>query len=198
MGQWKKAALAACAAGAMVAPATGMAQGAGEQGFYVGGSVGEAKAKDFCDTGGIAGLVVTTCNDKDTAMKVFAGYQFMRHLAVEASYMKLGDLSADITFAGLPGSVAGDGSAFSLAVLGLLPLSEQFSLFGKIGMAKTEVDASGSIGGISVSASDDETELHYGIGVLFNFTRNWGVRAEWEKLEDSKVDMISIGVQYRF
>ena len=38
----------------------------------------------------------------------------------------------------------------------------------------------------------------YGIGATWNFNRNFGVRAEWERLNDSDIDILSIGLQYRF
>jgi hypothetical protein len=33
---------------------------------------------------------------------------------------------------------------------------------------------------------------------MFNFTRNLGLRAEWERLQDSDVDIMSIGIQFGF
>jgi opacity protein-like surface antigen len=44
----------------------------------------------------------------------------------------------------------------------------------------------------------DETEFHYGLGAKYAFTRNWAVRGEWEKTDKLKVELLSIGVEYRF
>jgi opacity protein-like surface antigen len=38
----------------------------------------------------------------------------------------------------------------------------------------------------------------FGVGAAFNFTRNFAIRAEWERLNDSEIDILSIGLQYRF
>jgi hypothetical protein len=46
--------------------------------------------------------------------------------------------------------------------------------------------------------SDEGSEVHFGFGATVNITRNLGLRAEWERLEDSEIDMLSIGVQYKF
>jgi hypothetical protein len=35
-------------------------------------------------------------------------------------------------------------------------------------------------------------------GAMFNITTNLGLRAEWERLHDSEVDIMSIGIQYKF
>ena len=44
----------------------------------------------------------------------------------------------------------------------------------------------------------DDTEFHYGVGVKYAFTGNWAVRGEWEKTDKLKVELLSIGVEYRF
>lgn len=52
---------------------------------------------------------------------------------------------------------------------------------------------------ILIASTDrDETALHYGLGARFGFTPNWAARAEWERTEKLEVEMLSIGVEYRF
>jgi opacity protein-like surface antigen len=53
-------------------------------------------------------------------------------------------------------------------------------------------------GGVTVSESDDETGLQFGVGVLFNITNNIGIRAEWERNDEAEIDMLSAGIQVRF
>ena len=33
---------------------------------------------------------------------------------------------------------------------------------------------------------------------MFNFTRQLALRAEWERAMDSEVDLLSLGLQFRF
>ena len=68
-----------------------------EPGYFYGGlSVGKARAKIDQDRINAsllgAGLSTTamTLNERDTAYKVFGGYQFNRYLALEGGYFKLG------------------------------------------------------------------------------------------------------------
>jgi opacity protein-like surface antigen len=193
----KKAILAGsvAAAFALAAPTAAFAQ---DMGFYLGGSLGQAEAKDWCDTGGEAGLTINSCDDKDTAWKLFAGYRFHRNIAAELSYIQLGDFTANVTYLGTPISINADGKAFGIAALGIWPVSPQFDVFGKLGFLRTEVEATGTSGGTSVTLGENETEAHYGIGAAFNFTRNLGLRAEWERADKSKLDFWSIGLQYKF
>ena len=70
-------------------------------------------------------------------------------------------------------------------------------LFGKAGFLQTEQETR-RIRPNPTTVSRDETELHYGLGVKYAFTRNWALRGEWENTEKLKVEMLSIGVEYRF
>ena len=65
-----KSLAAFCAAFALLLASNAWSQDAG---FYIGASIGQSKAKDFCDdSGGFS------CDDKDTTWKILAGYQFSR------------------------------------------------------------------------------------------------------------------------
>ena len=58
--------------------------------FYVGAGVGQSKFKDAC--GGLpAGA---SCDDKDTALRLFGGYQVNRNFAAEVGYHDLGEVKA--------------------------------------------------------------------------------------------------------
>jgi OOP family OmpA-OmpF porin len=169
--------------------------------FYVGGSFGEAEANGFCDD--IREVVigvgtVSSCDEKDSAWKVFGGYQFNRNFAIEASYFDYGSVSASGQVVSLPTNVSGDLSAFGIAAVGILPLGNAFSIFGKLGLLRTEVDVTASVAGFPGSDSEDETGLHYGVGVMFDIGRNLSIRAEWERNDEVEVDMLSLGVQFRF
>ena len=48
-----------------------------QRGFYIRGSLGQSEHSDQC-SGGAAGI---TCDDKDTAWKIFGGYQFNQYFA---------------------------------------------------------------------------------------------------------------------
>jgi OmpA-OmpF porin, OOP family len=175
-----------------------------EPGWYVGGAYGKTVIKgggcgELRNDLASIGATVTACDDKDSGWKIFAGYRVNRHFAVEASYIDFGSLTASATRLGVNVNASGDVTSFGVAAVGILPVGERFSVFGKAGLLITEMSAraSGSTGGSS-SNSDSQSELHYGVGAMFNLSSRWALRAEWERAEDSEVEMISIGIQYRF
>lgn len=190
----KQAAVAVLFAAALgVAAAPSFAQ---ERGFYVGGSIGQTEAGNWCDSA--PGFAVTSCDDEDTGFKGFVGYRFNRNFAVEGSYMDAGEFTGTVTAGGTSASVTADATAWGIAAVGFLPLSDRFDLFGKIGFVRGESEATVSVGGSTFTVGDDGTELHYGLGAIYNLTRNWGVRGEWENVDDADISMLSLGVQYRF
>ena len=83
--------------------------------------------------------------------------------------------------------------SYGLAAVGILPVGERFELFGKAGFPQTEQDTTSTR-----TVGRDETEFHYGLGVKYAFTRNWALRGEWETTDKLKVELLSIGVEYRF
>ena len=165
---------------------------------FVGASIGQSDIDDEVT----AGLITSgSVDSKDTAWKIFGGYMFNRHFGVEAAYVDLGSVSYSGNFGGVPvtgGNV--DVSGINIAALGSFPINEQFSIFGKLGLFLWDVEASDTTGGVPFSASDDGSDISFGIGVAYNFTRNLGVRAEFEifKTDEADAQLISIGVQWRF
>lgn len=168
------------------------------QGF-IGGSIGQSDIDDSITEGLITSGSV---DGKDTAWKIFGGYLFNRHFGIESAYVNLGEASYSGDFFGA--AVTGGTvkvSGFNIAALGSYPINEQFSLFGKIGLFMWEAKANDTTAGLGAfSATQDGTDVSFGLGVGYDFTRNLGVRAEWElfKTDDADASLISIGVLWRF
>ena len=158
-----------------------------ETGFYVGGSLGPSTFKEFC----AGGPTVLTCDDKDMAWKLFGGYRFSRHIAVEGTYIDWGEVSGTVT--GPVRVVPLSQTGIGIAAVGSLPLGPRSSVFGKFGFFRTEQELPAS----SVpSRADIETQT--GFGARFALGPKWTARAEWERMTESKVEMLSIGLEYRF
>jgi OmpA-OmpF porin, OOP family len=182
----------------VLASAALLAAPAFAQGFYAGGSIGQSDVDEEV----AAGLIDSGSVDgKDTAFKIFGGYQFTPNLAAEAAYVDLGETTYSGTFGGAPvtgGKV--EISGFNISAVGILPINEKFSAFGKIGIFIWEADASDTTGGAAFSASDDGSDLSFGLGASYAITPTLSLRAEWERFDsaDADADLLSIGVAFRF
>jgi OOP family OmpA-OmpF porin len=186
---------------------------AADTGFYVGGSFGQVNVSDFSGADLDAELAAqgitasSSTDDTDTGWKVFAGYQFMKFFAVEGAYTNLGEATAhSIITAPVAGTVdtTVETEAWTVSALGILPLGDSFSLFARLGVNfwNADISAVGTGGGVTaaVSEDDDGTDMVYGVGAAYRFTKNLSVRGEWERyaLDDADVDLWSAGVSWNF
>lgn len=171
------------------------------QHFYAGLSLGQSKFSDECSQ-----LPGFSCDDKDTAFRIFGGYQFHPNIGVELGYADLG--KAKFSASGTGGSVSGEEkfTAWDLVAVGSYPVGTSFSVYGKLGLyyGKAEASANAVIGPFGASASDSETgtDFTYGLGAGFDFNKNFGARIEWQRYngfsDASNLDVFSLGVLYRF
>jgi OmpA-OmpF porin, OOP family len=179
----KKVVLAALLA---AVPALATAQ---DRGWYVGASVGQSNV-EVC--GGI--LAGTTCNDESVAYRGFVGYEVNRNLAFEGGYGYLGEVKAT----GPGGSVKITGDGLEASALGILPINGKFSLFGRAGVHYSTLKATGAGG---QSADETESDLTFGFGAAYDFTRQFRMRAEFQRYYDVAgvdVQVVGISLVYRF
>jgi len=195
-----------------------LAQQAGP--WYGGLSAGTSSASIDSGALPIAGAPATSLSkdDSDTGFKIYGGYRFNRHFALEAGYTDLGTFGATRTVLASPGGTLRAETKVSgvhFDAVGILPLAERFSLFGKVGgyynEVKTTLSTTGGVSllpGVAASRSHSDVNLKYGIGAGFDFTERFGLRAEWERHSDlgdtsttgtqGDVDLVSVGVVFRF
>jgi OmpA-OmpF porin, OOP family len=183
-----KGVLSAAAVGvAMAFSMPVFAQAQVDSGWYVGGSLGQMEAEGDCPAG-------FTCDLKDTAWKLFGGYRINRNFAAEVFYANLGE----ITVRTGPVSATGKTTSLGIAALGIFPVGQQFELFGKLGIASSDQKVTATGPGATISNSGSGSDIVLGVGAAYNFSRSLGLRAEWERFNDSEINVISVGVQYKF
>ena len=189
---------------------------ADESGWYVGSSIGQSIAKidDQRITNALlgAGFATTSINDDDRhiGFKVFGGYQFNRHFALEGGYFDLGrfGFTADTVPAG---TLRGDSKlkGVNLDAVGILPFSHKFSGFGRVGLnyadAKDTFAGTGSVNVTDPKRSKRAANYKFGVGLEYDFLESLGMRAEAERyrINDAvgnkgDINLLSVGLVYRF
>ena len=185
-------------------------------GIYMGISAGESKA--HIDNAGItqgllgAGLTTDSLSEdrRDTGYKAFIGFPIHPNWAVEAGYFDLGrfGFSANTTPTGsLTGSARIKG--LNLDLVGTLPITDRWSLLGRVGAAYAQTQdtfsGTGAVSVIDPSPSKRETNYKFGLGTQYAFTPALTLRLEGERyrVNDAvgsrgNVDLISLGLVYRF
>lgn len=148
-----------------------------------------------------AGLYYVDFDDLDfdesaPTLRVFGGYEFNQHLSVELGFTNLFESSDSV----LGADIDIDGTAWDLRVQPTLPINDQFSAFGIVGWTQYEFDVSVSLGPVSASDDDTESDLMYGLGAAWNLNDSWDLRGEWIALDvdDADFGMFSVSATYNF
>jgi opacity protein-like surface antigen len=202
-------------------------------GLYVGATVGSsifhADKSDFdnavldaFDETGLAVISGTSTLDKSSVnFSGVIGYQFMRELAVEASYTDLGKLryhASDTLANRVNASAELDAKAKgpTLAVIGALPLSQEWEIYARLGLifSKVTLEAratlssnAGSATGAPSSQSSNSVDALAGVGLAWNPTKHVKLRAEYvrygnvgdkDTTGEINIDTFNAGLTYSF
>lgn len=198
----KKAIISLCVAATM-ATVSGAAL-ADDSGFYVLGAIGQIRgfSKSTTDaslTAAGATGVVSSANSTDTAFKLQAGYQLNTNFAIEGGYFDGGKYTynATTTNIGAVGLTA-KVSAWNLVAVGILPLGNQFSALGKLGVA--DVSASCSTTPNVVASCPSKSDVTYGLGVKYAVTNAIFLRGDWDSYKGNsmRANVWTLGVGYKF
>lgn len=159
---------------------------AADKGFYIGANVGSTSS-DYSGS------------KSPTAFTLQGGYQFNKNFAVEAQYGDFGNIAP-------AGSLKPTG--ISVAAVGILPFNEQWSGYGKLGMASVDSKISGS-GLAGGDGTYKKSAVTYGIGGQFNVNQALGIRFGVDRystggsqggwmLIDGKLTVFTVGIAYKF
>jgi OOP family OmpA-OmpF porin len=189
---------------------------ADDTGWYGGANIGQSRAKidDARISSGLLGGGFTSSSiandDRDIGYKLFGGYQFNRNFAIEGGYFDLGKFGFTATTVPngtLSGNIKVRG--LNLDLVGLLPITEKFSAFGRAGLnyaqARDSFAGTGSVNVSNSNLSKRDTNYKFGLGLQYAFTESLAMRAEAERyrINDAvgnkgDIDLISVGLVYRF
>ncbi len=188
---------------------------AADPGWYGGFNVGQARATidDPRITATLLGQGFTAVSiaddDRDTGFKIFGGYQLNRNFALEGGYFNLGEFGYTATTVPA-GTLTGDIKlqGVNLDLLGILPFTEKFSAFGRIGAiyaeAKDTFTSTGAVIVTNPNPSKRDTNYKFGVGLQYDFTEKVGMRAEVERyrIDDAvgnkgDIDLASLGLIVR-
>lgn len=135
--------------------------------FYAGADIGTTKAKGE--------------SDRESGYGVFGGCNFTEQLAIEAGYRRL--VSDD----------AGHLDQLSISAIGTIPLSNGFSVYGRLGVNRLAVKFDDG----SMSGNGHINRGVYGIGMGYSFTPAISARIELQK-PMSDLTNLSAGVVFNF
>jgi len=158
---------------------------AADSNFYVGGDIGSSKFKVDGESGSKTGFGATL------------GYTLNPNVAFELSARRLGSWKED--------GVTVKANALQASVLGIAPITSEFSLYGRLGLTRNSVKA--TEGGYSGSVH--KTKALFGLGASYQLAKNVSLRGEYMNLGSNKLGsgadtvtvkmhQFNVGVTYAF
>lgn len=190
---------------------------ADDGGYYYGGlSIGQSRAKidEARITASLLGAGLTTTgmtrDERNTAFKLFGGYQFNPYIGVEAGYFNLGKFgfTSTTTPAGtLHGQIKLQG--LNLDLVGTLPITERLSALARVGAqyasARDTFSGTGAVVVLDPNPRKREANLKVGAGLQYAFSPSFLMRGEVEhyRINDAVgnhggVNVVSIGLVFPF
>lgn len=156
--------------------------------FYAGGGAGQAHWRPGCPG------TVPDCDDTNTSVHVFGGYQLNRVFAGEIAFTNYGKANGT--------NMEVKGRGWEASALAAWPVHGPVSVFGRLGIFRSVVKGEG------VFAKDTESSYGptYGVGVQTDLTANLGARLEWQAFSGvggstitrSDVNIVSVSALWRF
>jgi OOP family OmpA-OmpF porin len=149
-------------------------------------------------------------DSRSEGYKIFVGYKFNPYLAVEGGYFNVGGFHAlanttpTSDFRGKTKLLG-----WNLDLVGIMPFTEDFSGFARIGVTQNDTSNTYSSNGlVDVTGYNEDgsyTKNKYGLGLQYNISPILSLRLEAERyrLDDliahsGNIDMYSLGLMLRF
>jgi len=157
------------------------------------------------DTGGPAWSALPGNGENGFRLKL--GYKYSRYLSVQGEYIDFGRTPSGIFTA--TGTLASTfrTTGYGIDTVATLPLWRSFSFYGRLGAYRGEARNAFAAYSTSLLGDTRNTRLRYGLGMRYDFTKAFGIRAELERYsplgaslgsESDAADLVSVGVMWRF
>ncbi len=189
---------------------------AADSGFYVGAGIGYGKinVNENKLTNNINGFVnpyydvsKSSVSQGSAPYSLTVGYKWMKYFATEISYIDLGNANYRATLDCVALECAGaatdtgsakvqwDAKGWPVSALGIWPIDDSWSVFGRLGVFIGDVKATAKLVDSAngdllcgpntcarAHASDSSTQFIGGVGTDYNFMDTWTARLEWQAM----------------
>ena len=172
------------------------------EGLYVGANVSSATDGKIQYAAGGA-KIQRNASGKAVPFGILAGYELTPAWALEGSYRASGGATSFDLDPGYQFKVRA--SAAYLAARGTWRLDDDWSLFGKAGVARSRVEFTIDGKNAPPAESANNTGLYASVGVAYQINKDVALQLEWEhaptvKYEgfDSRMNRLALGVRFGF
>lgn len=162
---------------------------------YVG--VGVATADH--ENSSVGGLTNVDSDGYKASGKIFGGYEFDQNWGVEAGYTDFRNANVNYSSNGTNGTGKTKGSSYYVAGKYNMPVNDQFSVYGKLGLEHSERKLESA----ALNLKDTDTGAYGAVGLQYNLNQQVALTAEYErygktKTVGAKADVWTVGARYSF
>ena len=163
---------------------------------FIGVSAGQSTIDITCSVG-------NSCDDTDSAWKIYGGLEVNEYISMEVGY-------ADLGRAKISGATSGTAevNGMTIQLVGTYAINPSFTLMGRGGMNILNLELDGTVANTaSNNAGDTDIAWSLGLGAQYNLSKSIGIRAEFERYfsvgdasttGEADVDLISAGIVFKF
>ena len=165
---------------------------AADNAFYLGGSLGQARAT--FDAAGASANVGAGVTNSEGIYKIFGGYQFHKNFSIEGTYLNLGSYNTT-------NSRTIEPAGWGLALVGAWPIGNDFSILARLGeyRMRQRMNPQG--------VADTSWSPNFGAGLRYDFNANLSARGEIERVQkmgsntntvSNDTTIYTLGLGYKF
>lgn len=137
--------------------------------------------------------------------RIAGGYQFNQNVAFEIGYTQF----SDVNFSGVAGinnqNVSLGEEAVDFIAKPMLPLSNNFNIFARVGLAYFKANGSSLVNGHSYLGYSDSWDPSFGLGLGYDLTPFIPIELAWTRIQNiggnnttPSTDFFSLGLAYYF
>lgn len=158
---------------------------------YIGFNAGRSRFNGPSGTG-------VYSNDRNgNAYSLYGGSYFNNNFGLELGYNDFGRVNR--------GGGSTKANAFSLSLVGKLPLNSSFSLLGRVGGSYVRSDVSSAAGSGITAGTANKFDLSYGLGAEFAFNQQLSAVLQYDQYNmryigsgRDRINATTLGLRYRF
>jgi opacity protein-like surface antigen len=160
---------------------------------YVGIGVATADHEDF------GGLSNFDSNGYKASAKIFGGVELDQTWGAEVGYTDFRKADFNYNFNGASGTGSTKGYGYYVAAKGTIPINDQFSAYGKLGIQHSER----KLETVGLNFKDTDTGLYGAAGLKYKLNEQVALSAEYErygknKQFGAKADVWTVAASYAF
>ena len=155
--------------------------------IYIGANAGQGHWRNLCPN-------AASCDDTNTTLGVFAGYQINRIFSVETAFRNYGEAKSP--------TVSVKGKGWEATGLAAWPIVGSLSVFGRLGGYRGTLKGDGALTGKKETTSG----ATYGLGLQLELSKNVALRGEWQaysslggsSMPQGDLNVLTVGALWQF